>query len=209
MIPLFIPYVNRPDLLDRAIASVPNEGVQLFVINNSDNGLRSATLTPPVPLTFAQTQNWMLKVASGPMVPFYLFLHSDAECQPSVITRLIEMAEKLEREEMKWGCIFTSYDALCAFNTKAMLAIGGWDTLLSWYACDCDAYYRLRLAGYPTIESHLPVSHTPSQTLKSDARVASRVNLEMPFRQSYYQEKWGGQPGNERYLVPFNRPVAQ
>ena len=73
-----------------------------------------------------------------------------------------------------------------------------------WYCADNDCYRRLRLAGYPTLESNLPVKHTPSQTLNSDPLIRRQVDLEIPFRGSYYRAKWGGRPGSEAFIVPFN-----
>ena len=85
-IPVFIPYVNRLDLLQKAIASVPRRlTTEPLVINNSDSPLTVPChiVIPPVPLTFAQTQNFMLKIAIDRHVPFYLFMHSDAEAGPT------------------------------------------------------------------------------------------------------------------------------
>jgi hypothetical protein len=205
-IPVFIPYVNRPDLLMRAVASVPRRmTTQPEVINNSDCGVDvpCKVYTPDVPLTFAQTQNLMLKLAEEREVPFYLFMHNDAEAGPETIEKLYQMALR-QCSQRKWGAIFTAYDALAAFSTAAMGAIGGWDTMLSWYCADNDCYRRLRLAGYPTIESNLPVSHEPSRTLNADPAVKRAVDLEIPFRESYYRAKWGGSPGNEKFDVPWN-----
>ena len=84
-----------------------------------------------------------------------------------------------------------------------MDAIGGWDTMLTWYLADYDCYRRLRLAGYPTLESHLPVKHSPSQTLNSDPLIRRQVDLEVPLREAYYRAKWGGNPGHETFDVPW------
>ena len=203
-IPVFIPYVNRLDLLQKAIASVPRRlTTEPIVINNSNEKLvvSCPTVYPPVPLTFAQTQNFLLKIAKDRHVPFYLFMHSDAEAGPDTVEKLYEMAVH-ECSKGKWGAIFTNYDALAAFNTAAFDAIGGWDTMLSWYLADCDCYRRLRLAGYPTLESHLPVTHEPSQTINSDPVIRRQVDLEVPFRQAYYRAKWGGDNEHEVFDVP-------
>lgn len=205
-IPVFIPYVNRHDLLLKAVSSVPRRlTTEPVVINNSGGGVdvRCESIDPPVPLTFSQTQNLMLAVAQGRRVPFYLFMHNDAEAGPDTIERLYQMAMQ-ECSKGKWGAIFTSYDALAAFNTEAMSAIGGWDAMLSWYLADCDTYRRLRLAGYPILDSNLPVTHEPSQTLNSDPYRKLCVDLEVPFRESYYRAKWGGVNGSEKYDKPFN-----
>lgn len=201
-IPVFIPFVNRRDLLDKAIASVPhNSVIEPVIINNSGKNLdlQTTIITPESPITFSQTQNLMLNLAKKSGIPFYFFLHSDAEAEGDTVERLYWMA----MDEF-YGVIFTAYDSLAAFNTAAFDAIGGWDEKLHWYRSDCDVYRRLRLAGYPTIESNLPVKHTPSQTLNSDPEIQRRVVAESEQQREYYIRKWGGEGGKEIFDKPFN-----
>jgi len=205
MIPVFIPYKNRFDLLLKAVASVPRRGIYGPVVINNSGGNIDVTcpvVVPPDPLTFVQTQNLMLKIATERNVPFYFFMHSDAEAGPDTVEKLYEMAMR-ECSTRKWGVIFTNYDALAAFNTAAFDTIAGWDTMLSWYCADNDAYRRLRLAGYLTLESNLLVHHEPSQPRNSDPVIRRQVDLEIPFRERYYAAKWGGQPGAETFEIPW------
>lgn len=211
MIPIFIPYVNRPDLLRKAVESVPlnDHEWQVEVINNSGaplpDDICAGDCNPHRQLTFTETQNWMLHLALlGWNAPFYLFMHSDAEAEPGTVEALIAMAHRLENEDRKWAVIFTAYDALAAFNTAAFQAIGGWDEGFQWYASDTDVYRRLRLAGYEMIESGLPVKHEPSQTLNSDPEIARQVSEEFPNRVKRYIEKWGGDIGQEIFTKPWN-----
>ena len=211
MIPVFIPVVNRLDLAEKAVSSISCcEIYGPVIVNNTGEKLpyqfdRYSQLEPPVPLTFSQTQNWFINVSVQRKVPFYLFLHSDAEAEGDTVQRLVAMANAYTTQKRKWGAIFTNYDALAAFNVEAMIAVGGWDPMLSWYLSDCDLYRRIRLAGYPTIESNLPVKHTPSQTLNSDPIIRRSVDLEVPFRRAYYTAKWGGDNEHEIFLTPFNQ----
>jgi GT2 family glycosyltransferase len=209
-IPLYIPFLNRPDLLDLAVRSAYKSGVDATIINNSsdDNTKGSCDwltiIRPPVPLTFAQSQNWMLRMAEDRQAPFYLFCHSDAEAGEGTVQKLIELAQSLTNEGRKWGVIFTNYDALAAFNTEAFREVGGWDTELSWYHSDIDMYRRLELAGYELVKSNLPVKHKASQTLNSDQAIKRNVDLMFPCRVAYYKAKWGGDAGSETYSVPFD-----
>jgi hypothetical protein len=213
MIPLFIPYLNRPDLLERAVRSAVCNGVEINIINNSNGasigipGVDFIQRRPPVPLTFTQTQNWFLEIASADAdyEEFYFFMHSDAEAGAGTVQKLVEIARRLIKEGRKWGVIFTAYDSLAVFNRDAFREVRGWDTLIEWYASDCDMYRRIKLAGYELVESNLPVKHEPSQTLNADPEIKRRVDLMFPFREYYYQEKWGGSPGKERFTTPFNR----
>ena len=206
-IPIFIPYLNRLDLLKKAVASVPKNRITApFVMNNSGDQVpfQASYWTPEVPLTFAQTQNWMLKLAGQMEIPFYLFMHSDAEAEGDTVQRLIAMAQAFTIQKRKWGVIFTAYDALAAFNTHAFSEVGGWDTALEWYASDQDMYRRIKLAGYELIDSNLPVKHEPSQTIKADSSIRRKVDLMFPCRQAYYRAKWGGEAGKEVFTVPFD-----
>ncbi|CAK7215921.1 hypothetical protein SBRCBS47491_002652 [Sporothrix bragantina] len=47
-----------------------------------------------------------------------------------------------------WATHFFDYDRLTLVNVPAYLAVGGWDTHISFYAGDCDMYLRLKWAGY-------------------------------------------------------------
>lgn len=211
MIPIFIPYRNRPDLLCKAVDSVPvcERRWQVEVINNSDGplpeNLCSGEINPPVPLTFAQTQNWILKLSEEEWkVPFFLWMHSDAEAEEGSIEQLIHLAEQCQYQERKWAVIFTNYDSLAACNVAAFRAVGGWDTMLPQYYSDNDTYRRLKLSGFELIESGLPVKHTPSQTINSDPFLLYANGVTFPIYGKYYSDKWGGVPGEETFKLPFD-----
>lgn len=207
-IPIFIPFVNRPDLLDKAVASVRTfPSAYPLIINNSGEplGILADKYNPPVPLTASQSLNLMQYLASGAGVPFYFFLHNDAEAGAGTVEALYTLArEKTERGD-KWGVIFTNYDALAAYNTAAFAdpAVGPWDQNLPQYYTDNCMYRRLRLAGYEMVSSELPVHHVGSRTLHSDP-IRERVNrITFPIYGQYYAQKWGGPPGSETFDKPW------
>lgn len=47
-----------------------------------------------------------------------------------------------------WATHFFDYDRLTLVNVQAYLAVGAWDTHISFYGGDCDMYLRLKWAGY-------------------------------------------------------------
>ena len=206
-IPVFIPYVNRPDLLDRVLSMIPRRMItEPVVINNSGSPLTIGckVMEPPVPLTFVQSQNWMLKEAKFRKVPFYMWGHCDAVLQPDTVELLYEQALKLFTDGIKWGVLYTHYDIFCAYSTNAVDAIGGYDTLWMDYTSDQDFYRRMDLAGYLRLESHLPVGHDKgSTTIKSDPEYSRRVGLQVQYRSEVYRQKWGGEPGRETFTVPW------
>ena len=124
-------------------------------------------------------------------------MHSDAEDYACILPQLIEEAARRERAEEKWGLLFTHYDALAAYNTAAYEAVGGWDQHLPSYYGDCDFFYRLRLAGYPTIDTGLHVTHHGSSVIKSDPKTHFLSDQKCPGWNDYYNRKWGGSPDYE------------
>ena len=206
-IPVFVPYVNRPDLLKLCLDSLSIRlTTEPVIINNSGKELppefhHHTIVTPENPATFSQTQNLMLELAVKSKRPFYFFMHSDAEDNEGILDKLFDLA-MIQRG--RWSVLFTSYDALACFNTEAFRAVGGWDENIPWYRSECDMYRRLRLAGYPTLDSGLSVKHTPSSTLNADFAIKARVDAENVTGRAYYIRKWGGDNGEEKYEVPFD-----
>ena len=201
--------VNREDLLHKAIRSMEYARDVLTVIDNSPNGIGSVPFgtifRPPVPLTFAQSQNYILQESYKSGCPFYLWIHADAEALGDSCQKMVGLAESLERSHKKWSVCFSSYDAFAAFNTKAFLNVGGWDTEFPWYFSDGSVYHKLRVAGYEFIESGLPVKHEPSQTIKSDSGLYFLNSMTFPLYEYLYSQMWGGQPGKEKFKTKFNR----
>ena len=205
-----IPFRNRIDLLKAAIESMPSYRREVVVINNSDEialeglGVRTV-ITPPTPLTFAQSMNVFRKMAMEGGLPFYLFAHSDMRASDATIEGLLKQCRHWAD---RWGCLFTSYDALCAVNTVAAAEVGEWDPNLPQYFADNDYYRRMAMAKYPCTDSGLKVFHEPSQTIKSDFRLNFLNAQTFPLHRRYYEAKWGGPSGQERFTLPFNGALA-
>jgi hypothetical protein len=209
MIPLYIPYFNRPDRLEAALASIRGCAAEVYVIDNS-MGLSgrsdSIVLQPPFSLMFGQAQNWMLTMALRAGHPFWISMHDDAEASPDMVNMLIHRANEFTWDGKKWGILFTNYDSMAAHSTEAYSKIGGWDKFMPWYVGDMDVWYRLRLAGYETMETGIPVVHHGSESIKNDERTRYVNDVVTPLFREYYRQKWGGDPGSEVFPVPFNLP---
>ena len=208
---MFIPYVNRIDLLRKAIESASDVRDHLVIIDNSKDGLDGehgwpTIIRPLVPLTFSQSMNAMLKLAKERGASICVWMHSDAEAEPGVVMELITRARQYMAEGRKWGVLWTAYDALSAMNVEAFEDIGGWDVILTQYYSDNDAYYRLKLSGWECIDTGLKVKHTPSSTINSDPLLHFLNGVTFPLYGYYYQQKFGGEPGHEKYNIPFARP---
>ncbi|TEA12403.1 Reticulocyte-binding protein 2-like protein a [Colletotrichum sidae] len=79
----------------------------------------------------------------------------------------------LERGE-KWGFRWYQYDHLTLVNRAAMDAIGGWDSLIPYYATDCDMNARLAMDGWTMKHRRVGIVNDVSTHLK-DLAVLYRV----------------------------------
>lgn len=210
-----IPYVNRPDLLRRAVESVSDLWPGACILDNSEHGeiyLQADRWPIPVhwhagiSLTFSQSMNYFLHLAKRKNNKLCLMMHNDAEALPGTASALLNHAVMAAAEQRRWGLLFTHYDTLVAFNMEAVAHVGSWDTCLPQYFSDNDYYRRLRLAGWETIDTGLPVLHheDASNTLKADPQRLQSNNITFPLYAQYYAAKWGGAPGEEQYTQPFN-----
>ena len=202
-------YVNRPDLLERAVASMSDIAENLTIIDNSDDGIDlrfppAKYLRPTCPLFFTQAINYALLDAKRRGCSFLLRQHSDAMAHPGVCLALVELARKLTAEGRKWGVIFTNYDTLGAFNLDLLEDVGLWDTVLPAYFSDNDYWRRVTLAGYEIVRTGFEVDHEGSAVIRSDARLGFLNEVTFPLYHQYYLAKWGGAPGSETFNAPFN-----
>jgi hypothetical protein len=214
---LGIPYVNRPDLLRLALNSVRTLWPWTIIIDNSDTpelrifqGSWPVPIfrVPGLPLTLSQTMNLLQAKALEQNCKAWFFMHSDAELAPQTAEILLGEARQAFDEKESWGVIFTKYDTFCCFNVSAMSAVGPWDTNLPQYFADNDYYRRVELAGYKIFEVGMGVTHHEggSCTLRSDPMRTRLNGVTFPLYQKYYEATWGGPPGAEQFLQPFNTP---
>jgi hypothetical protein len=205
-----IPFVNREDLLKNAVSSIQSIWDNTVIIDNSDEGLNPddwmvKILRPPVPLSASQSFNWLRKRAINSGNYAWGFLHNDAVAGDETADKFVDLLEQLKNENRNWGVAFSHYDTFAFYSTAMEIATGPWDVALPQYFTDNDKYRRSTLAGFEVIESGLHVDHVGSQTINSDPVWKLKNSVTFPLYGSYYASKWGGSPGNETYLTPFNR----
>lgn len=208
---MWIPVVNRFDLLDKAVESAKDMWKSLTIIDNSPSGLEHpypeplTVFRPPVPLSCPQYFNFMMQETRRHGANICIWMHSDAEALEGSCLKLLSLARELNDMKRKWGIVFTNYDALSAMNTDMTEDVGLWDTFFNQYFCDGDFHRRARLAGYEMINSDIAVNHIGSQTLHSDPERQLLNGITFPLYHQYYLKKWGSDPGSETFLTPFNR----
>jgi len=205
-----ISYVGGPDYLQRALASIGDKHLEkTYVINSSDPLSTQSKLThswceyiPIVPLSHTQSHNYFQILAHG--YDALIVMHNDAECEPDTIDKLLALKETLPR---KWGVVFTNYDAVAMYNPAMWKDIGKWDwRLFPSYFSDDDYYRRAKLAGWELIDSGLPVRHEGSHIINKVDMKLKWLNhhiLHESARNAYLR-KWGGDPGQETFTVPFD-----
>jgi SAM-dependent methyltransferase len=208
----YIPYVNRPDLLDRAVASIPDIWDSLVVIDQSSDGLASRDhpwidkiggvyRCPPGSMSFTQMMNWAQAEAFERGVKYLAFMHNDAECIEGEALKVLDCA----RARRNTGVVFTNYDAFAVFDVAAIRDIGPWDETFRWYFSDNDYYRRMLLLNWEHCNfGGQGVIHHGSQTLRSGPGVKSEVDAQWQWHADHYQHKWGGFPGQEQYSIPYN-----
>jgi hypothetical protein len=210
-------YVNRPDLMSRALDSFPELWDELTIVDNSADGipeeasLLRGVFRPPVPLSYSQSCNWMLRDATEKEVDFIIHFHSDAvSTNPKAVKELLAYIRKAKSEGKKHGIWWTFYDILWAINPVALREIGGWNTLFPSYFVDQDLKRRLRLAGWETVDTHIEgMSHEGSATVNSDPQLKLINQQTFPLQAMLYQAMWGGDPEKEMFKYPFNKPALK
>lgn len=209
-------YVNRLDLLYRAVASMKPCWTHTVIIDNSDNRdlRRESALSsivsiyePPVPFSHSQSQNMLHRWGAERQCDAVLYMHSDAEAHEAVPDALLSSITAWQQEGQQWGIAFTNRDTLAAYHMKAIQVAGPWDTLLPMYFSDQDWYRRVVLSGYPIVHTGLEVIHhnDGASTIKSNPLLTHLHHVTFPFYYQYYEAKWGGALEQEKYIIPFNQ----
>ncbi|HZL36122.1 MAG TPA: hypothetical protein VFC78_12470 [Tepidisphaeraceae bacterium] len=207
--------VNEPDLLQRAVDSVEPLWENAFILDNSPGGWIGRdrrwpvpVVRPSVPLSVAQSLNFLQRLAREAGADVFFFQHNDAEAQPGSAMRFLQTVQEHFDAASRWATVFTHYDILSAYHVAAVNDIGDWDTAFPQpnYHIDNDWFHRARLKGYELTETGIAVTHHngASSTLRgSDLR--RRVNdVTFPMNEEYYRRKWGGPPGGEVYASAWN-----
>lgn len=74
------------------------------------------------------------------------------------------------------------------------------------YFEDNDYHYRINLKGLRGVKINRSLYfHYGSRTLKGGPDIKKLCNAGYVANREYYIRKWGGEPGNESFLTPFNK----
>jgi len=73
------------------------------------------------------------------------------------------------------------------------------------YFEDNDYHYRAKLLKKRLVKTSTALYyHYGSRTIKGNVAIKETVNAYYEQNREYYKEKWGGEPGEEKYKIPFD-----
>lgn len=198
---LAVPVLNRPDLLNRMLASVDIPVGRLIVIDNSRDGItpsRGEVIRAGANLGVAASWNLAIKVA--PMAPWWAIVNSDLRFAPGDLARLAEHMTTSNGI----GCL--AEFAAFGISAQAVERVGWFDeNFVPAYCEDTDYRRRCALAGVPIADLPSQVFHDSSSTLRSDPHLGNENARTYPENVAYYRRKWGGWIGEEVHTTPFGR----
>ena len=227
---LGIPVLNRFDLLDQAIASLDYSNVELFIVNN--NTVNAADLqhfqqlqakygfdsfSPRFNLGVAASWNRIITTAWSRGYEFVYIGSNDTMLAPGSLRTLVEM----EKREPECLWLLLDFNFWC-LRLSAVPKIGLVDeNFMPAYFEDNDFYRRVQLAGLDCVHLRstpyekngrvIPAAsatHLGSQTIASDAEYAAHNNNTFHnWNYNHYAMKWGGGPGSEQFVTPYNDPA--
>lgn len=202
---LHIAYRNREDMLLDAVGSVRDIGCIHLWPNNgaADVDLPDVTKHRLPEMLTTGVINMMVQESWDDDVMFWA--HNDMFCPPGVAKQFYEKAVQKFNSNEKWGVLFSTYDVLCCFNMKMYHDVGYWDPFFPQYVSDVDFYRRMTLRGWSE-EYFLKdvVEHrSGSSSIKADPLFNYRTQCTIGAAREYYNLKWGGAQGHEKYKTPF------
>ena len=126
-----IPYVTNPDLLRIAVDSIPSIWPMTFIVDNSGEldprEWPCTVCSQTVPLSHAQSMNYIFRRAVAECCQFACYMHSDARSVDDAHDRLLQAAEEILPQDPSVAILYTAYDALALYNLAAVRAVGGYD----------------------------------------------------------------------------------
>jgi GT2 family glycosyltransferase len=212
--------LNGADDLLKQYKSIDFSVKRYFILDNSmgkDDGIREALATiqsskhPCIEevvvatnflnVGFSGSVNQIIKQNTD--CPYWCVLSVDWHPKPGhlkrLANRLMEPFTALLCDESQNG-----YSAM-AFKPELLYEIGYLDeNFFPAYYEDNDHRYRMKLAGLEWEYFPLEYEHIVSATIKRDPVLMAKNQKTFKENGRYYIEKWGGMPGQEKYLTPFD-----
>lgn len=193
MIPaLIVPVLNRPDLLERLLASIDYPVADLLVIDNG-NVVKSLPYLPTVerahliksPTNLGVPASWNLGVKMLPFATYWLIVNSDAYFPSMSLDRLAGAyrydALVLSGASPPWACFMLGHQVV----SKVGLFDEG---IYPAYFEDNDYERRCTYAGFPVVPSGIFVGHDNSSTI-GEGRYRAANDRTFGPNANYYAQK--------------------
>jgi len=195
--------VKRYFILDNSMGK--DDGIQdaLAIIQNDKHPCieKVVVVTNFLNVGFSGSINQIVKQNTD--CPYWCILSVDWHPKPGhlkrLANRLLEPFTAILCDESQNG-----YSAM-AFNPKLLYEVGYLDeNFFPAYYEDNDHRYRMKLKGLEWEYFPLEYEHIVSATIKRDPALMAKNQKTFKENGRYYIEKWGGLPGQETYLTPFD-----
>ncbi len=227
MIPvLTIPFLNRPDLLERCLTSIDYPVDRLVLVDNSSRSIGRAVAERQAPgrcirlhiiehanSGVAASWNEVIKLFPA---PWWLLVNNDIAFAPGDLEKVSAFISKeyTRNDAPPLACAYANHGASAwAVTLHGIQTVGLFDeNIFPAYLEDCDWSYRADLLG--ARRANIPDCHlihgddfqTGSCTVNSDPRLQRLNATTHGGNFDYYRRKWGGSNGQETFKVPFNHP---
>jgi GT2 family glycosyltransferase len=201
---LIVPVLNRPDLLDKMLASIDHPVDQIVIIDNGDvvtNAHEYPHRIIQLGWNLGCAASWNLGIKITPSASWWLIVNSDLQFGPGDLARLeATMTSEPGLYKMLGLAAF-------AINQKTVDKIGFFDEqFINGYCEDIDYQRRADLVGVPHIEVGFSGTHVGSATINSTPEYMFQNGRSYNANVAYYEAKWGGRMhGGETFSTPFNR----
>ena len=194
MIPaMIVPVLNRPDLLDRLLASLHYEIGDLLVIDNGDV-VKALPDLPSVhhshliksPTNLGVGASWNLGIKMLPFAPWWMVVNSDAYFPRTTLNRLMVAARRdalvLSAASPPWACFM--------LGDQVVSKVGLFDEgLYPAYFEDDDYMRRCTYHGFPVVQSSVAIGHDNSSTIGSSGHYSARNAQTFQANRAYYADK--------------------
>lgn len=201
-----IPTINRYDLLKSTLEkyTVDFKDTTVLIVDNGNQHITAkgnmSLFTSPKNLGVAGSWNFLTKELFRRGFSHALILNDDIYLGANQ-----DIIQDVINSDTESSLFVSSSFGMCAFILPLFtsFAIGDFDEkFYPAYYEDDDFLYRLKLANANVDKSILlnPYTYLRSQSIDKDPR----LNQKYLSNRDYYVQKWGGIPGEEKFVNPFN-----
>lgn len=211
---LSIPCINRPDLLERCLASIDLIPDRLHIIDNSPDGLdfripdrlRDVAYVEAPPSNLGVAASWNHAIKTHAHLDWWAIANADTEFAPGDLERL---AAEMAQPGPRWVGMNGDWRVF-GLSAETVERVGWFDeSFVPVYLEDCDYERRCTLVGIPWYFIEGGATHVGSAAYRSDPAYAAANRRTYPDNLAYYVAKWGGPPrGGERFTTPFDAAAS-